>query len=87
MAVPLLLAAILTVTQTRRKRNWSLCSRQELHLDAGVAGHAEPQASQRPGPVSGEVGGSTPGQAVKTNLVSSGWCRQDQAVIERLVSG
>ena len=54
----LLLAAVLTVTQTRRKRNWSPCSRQELHLDAGVAGHAEPQASQRPGPVPGEVGGA-----------------------------
>ena len=44
----LLLAADLTVTQTRRKRNWSSCSRQELHLDAGWPGHAEPQAIQRP---------------------------------------
>src|SRR5271166_6632800 len=41
----LLLAAVLTITQTRRKRNWSPCSRQELHLDARIAGHAEPQAS------------------------------------------
>ncbi len=29
----------------------------------------------------------TPGQAVKTNLVSPGWYQQDQAVTERLVSG
>ena len=83
----LLLAAVLTVTQTRRKRNWSPCSRQELHLDAGVAGHTEPQASQRPDPCARRGGRATPGQAVKTNLVSPGWCRQDQAVIERLVSG
>ena len=46
--VPFLLAAVLTVTQTRRKRNWSPCSRQELHLDAGVAGHAEPRPSSAP---------------------------------------
>ena len=48
--VSFLLAAVLAVTRTRRKRNWSPCSRQELHLDAGVAGHAEPQASQRSDP-------------------------------------
>ena len=29
----------------------------------------------------------TPGQAVKTSLVSPGWCRQDQAAIGQLVSG
>ena len=27
------------------------------------------------------------GQAVKTSLVSPGWCRQDQAAIGQLVSG
>jgi hypothetical protein len=32
-------------------------------------------------------GRGTLGQAVKTNLVSPGWYRQDQTVIERLVSG
>jgi hypothetical protein len=46
----LLLAAVLTVTRTRRKRNRTPCSRQELHLDTEVAGHAEPQASQRSDP-------------------------------------
>ena len=39
----LLFAAVLTVTQTRRKRNWSTCSRQELHLDAGAAATLDPR--------------------------------------------
>ena len=74
----LLLAAVLTVTQTRRKRNWSSCSQQELHLDAGIAGHAEPQASKRPdpGPV-GRAGHTGPGsqdQADVTGLVLAGPC-------------
>jgi hypothetical protein len=39
----LLLAAVLTVTQTRRKRNWSPSSRQELHLDAGLPATLNPR--------------------------------------------
>jgi len=39
----LLLAAVLTVTQTRRKRNWSPCSRQELHSIPGLPATLNPR--------------------------------------------
>jgi hypothetical protein len=82
----LLLAADLTVTRTRRKRNWSPCCRQELHLDAGVSATLNPRSASDlalfPVRWAGHTGLGRQDQRGVTGLV-----RQDQAVIERLVSG
>ena len=43
----LLLTAGLTIAQARRKRTGILAGNTSSHAAAGVAGHAEPQASSR----------------------------------------
>jgi hypothetical protein len=77
----LLFAAVLTVTQTCRKRNWSPCSRQRPHLDAGIADHANPRPASDPTPF--PVRRAGPRQACqdwpragadRTKRRSAGWC-------------
>ena len=84
--VSFLLAAVLTVTQTRQKRNRNPCSRQELHLDAGLPATLNSRPSSAPDLCPVRRAG-IPGQAVKASLVSPGWCRQDQAVTGQMMSG
>ena len=71
----LLLAADPTVTQTRRKRNWSTCSRKSSPR-CRVVGHAEPRAIQRPDlcPVrrAGHTGPGRQDQPGVTGLVLAG---------------
>jgi len=84
--VSFLLAAVLTVTQTRRKRNWSPCSGKSSTSMPGLPATLNLRPSSAPDLCPVRRAG-TPGQAVKASLVSPGWCRQDQAVTGQLMSG